>query len=114
MERKRRKYGSTQIISIVLLVVAVAVSFAIYAQKIAKMHIQSDTKNLAEITSRDADAFSIYFSSKIDLTKSVGQALNDTSVDDWNRVLQQASEIDGNSYFVIDASGNDVLNGTRR
>ncbi|MDD3402983.1 MAG: ATP-binding protein, partial [Hespellia sp.] len=42
---------------------------------------------------------------------SVGQALNDTSVDDWNRVLQQASEIDGNSYFVIDASGNDVLNG---
>ncbi|MDD2979871.1 MAG: hypothetical protein PHN80_07855 [Hespellia sp.] len=110
MKRKRMKYISTQIMIVILLVIAVAVSFAIYAQKIARMHIESDTKNLAEITSRDADTFSIYFSSKIDLTKSVGQSLNHTATDSWNSALQQASEIDGNSFFVIDASGNDVLN----
>ncbi|MDD3415277.1 MAG: ATP-binding protein [Lachnospiraceae bacterium] len=109
MERKRMKRISTQIMIIMLLVIAVGVSFAIYAQKIARMHIESDTKNSAEITLRDADAFSIYFSSKIDLTKSIGQSLNHTSMDEWESALQQASEIDGNSFFVIDASGNDIL-----
>lgn len=110
MERKRMKYISTQIMIIVLLVIAVAVSFAIYAQKIGKMHIESDTKNLSEITSREAAIFSTYFSSKIDLTKSIGQSLKHTSRDLWQGILQQASEIDGNSFFVIDASGNDILN----
>ena len=111
MKQQRRGFLVRQLLPIAALLATMTLAFAVYAQKTAITYIENTTRDLSEITARDADTFTIYFQAKLNLTQSLCSSLRQSPRESWNAILRQAGQINGNSVFVVDTDGVDVLSG---